>query len=99
MKYIANPVEVDAFRIVGVFGYQDEISKDGLGLKLEGGEVQQATPEMCARMTPRIGDYFVIQSDGYAYLNPKEVFERKYSPAPLNALQLGAAARAAGIVR
>ena len=35
---------------------------------------------MCARMIPQVGDYWVIQSDGYVYLNPKDVFERKYRP-------------------
>ena len=29
---------------------------------------------------PVAGDYVVTQEDGYQYLNPKEVFERKYSP-------------------
>jgi len=32
-------------------------------------------------MEPKIGDYWVIRSDGYIYLNPKTVFERKHSPA------------------
>jgi len=35
---------------------------------------------MIARFEPQLGDYWVIQEDGYVYLNPKEVFERKYSP-------------------
>jgi hypothetical protein len=35
---------------------------------------------MTARYMPVVGDYWVIQSDGYIYLNPKDVFERKYSP-------------------
>src|ERR1700691_2146243 len=33
---------------------------------------------MTARYAPKVGDYWVVQSDGYAYLNPAEVFERKY---------------------
>jgi hypothetical protein len=32
-------------------------------------------------MQPKSGDYLVRQEDGYEYLNPKEVFERKYSLA------------------
>ncbi len=39
---------------------------------------------MIARMTPQVGDYLVIQEDGYEYLNPKEVFERKYSRVDSN---------------
>ena len=42
-----------------------------------GSEVR--TEKMCARMTPVKGDYWVTQlHDGYHYLNPKDVFERKY---------------------
>jgi hypothetical protein len=39
-----------------------------------------ATHEMLARYTPVPGDYWVVQADGYVYLNPKDVFERKYEP-------------------
>lgn len=38
-----------------------------------------ATPGMLARYIPEEGDYWVIQEDGYEHLNPKAVFERKYS--------------------
>ena len=31
--------------------------------------------------TVRQGDYWVIQPDSYVYLNPKDVFERKYRAA------------------
>jgi hypothetical protein len=77
MKFIANPVEVDAFKITAV---ADHKYNDGIQLALDDGSIQVATAEMCSRMKPRIGDYWVVQSDGYVYLNPKEVFERKYSP-------------------
>lgn len=115
MKYTANPVEVDAFKIVRIFvqgacasaeggivcgepesAHTHEAARgdvgmdhayvsgtwnaEGLGLELEGGKIVTAKPEMTSRMTPVIGDYWVIQSDGYIYLNPKEVFERKYHP-------------------
>jgi len=76
MKYIANPVEVEAFRITSV----GEAEK-GVALILENGAIEIATPEMTARMQPSEGDYWVIQSDGYVYLNPKDVFERKYHKA------------------
>ncbi len=86
MKYRANPVIVDAFKILAINGGKGEpgvgptydlVIGDGVGRP----QPAVATPEMCARMTPAIGDYWVIQSDGYAYLNPKDVFERRYSPA------------------
>ena len=34
---------------------------------------------MTARYQPKIGDYLVRAEDGYEYLNPANVFERKYS--------------------
>lgn len=80
MKYQAKPVIVDAFKIeaIGTSG------AEGIALRLEGNpdypEHVIASPEMTARMTPQVSDYWVVQSDGYVYLNPKEVFERKYSP-------------------
>jgi hypothetical protein len=79
MKYRANPVEVEAFKITQVYPIADQ----GGGfqvLKLEDGNLVQADKGMIARMSPQVGDYWVIQSDGYVYLNPKAVFERKYSP-------------------
>ena len=81
MKYIANPVEVDAFEILSV-------SKEGqvggsLALKLDTGNIVVADTPMMARYKPQPGDYWVRQADGYVYLNPKDVFERKYSPKPI----------------
>lgn len=93
-KYIANPVEVNAFVITevnpvprptieqleGILN-RGEQPLNGLMLTLDNTEVVNATPEMMSRMTPVIGDYWVVQSDGYVYLNPKDVFERKYGKA------------------
>jgi len=78
MKYIANPVEVDAFKI---FGIDIKIGDPNIYLLLENGEKVIATPEMTSRYIPKLNDYWVIQSDGYVYLNPKDVFERKYRKA------------------
>lgn len=77
MKYIANPVEVDAFKIIDIHALdtQDyELTLEGINEKFI------TTAAMTARMTPTLGDYLVIQSDGYVYLNPADVFKRKYSP-------------------
>lgn len=75
MKYIANPVEVNAYKIT-------EVRPSGTELHcvLETGKVAIADAGMTARYVPSPGDYWVVQSDGYEYLNPKEVFERKYRP-------------------
>jgi hypothetical protein len=47
---------------------------------------------MMARFKPQPGEYWVRQADGYIYLNPKEVFERKYSPKPQSQPEVAAAA-------
>jgi hypothetical protein len=78
LKYQANPVIVDAHRIVSVSHHWDE--HGGIHLTLENSETVRADKGMLARFVPVTGDYYVIHADGYAYLNPREVFLRKYSP-------------------
>jgi hypothetical protein len=76
MKYQANPVIVNAFKIEAI----DQPNSNGSRLiRHEEGQMF-AHGEMFARINPVIGDYLVVQEDGYVYLNPKAVFERKYSP-------------------
>lgn len=75
MKYQANPVEVDAQEIVSV---GTPLADGSVHLALRNGENVTADAGMVARMTPKEGDYWVVQEDGYTYLNPKDVFERKY---------------------
>ena len=78
MKYIANPVEVDAEIIISV----GPVKGDGsIELVLQGGKKFHATQGMVVRYIPQEGDYVVTQADGYVYLNPKDVFERKYRAA------------------
>lgn len=79
MKYKANPVIVDAHIIIRVGPVTPQ---GGMPCILQNGEDVLATKEMISRFIPDAGDYWVIQEDGYTYLNPKEVFERKYSPVP-----------------
>jgi hypothetical protein len=79
MTYQANPVAVSAYKILrvappGQYG--------GRHISCEGLMAFWATSEMLARIDPQPGDYVVVQEDGYTYLNPKDVFERKYSPIP-----------------
>jgi hypothetical protein len=76
MKYQGNPVIVDAEVIEKV----DSPDGSGYRLILHTGGSMFASAGMCARMVPVPGDYVVTQADGYVYLNPKDVFERKYSP-------------------
>lgn len=89
MKYIANPIIVDAFVISETSDREDD---NGVDVTLDNGEIKHADSSMTARMSPVAGDYWVIQEDGYAYLNPKGVFEKKYSlvvnsPGPLEGFQ------------
>jgi hypothetical protein len=80
-KYISNPREVDAFKIKEVRPHASYGSgAGGFHLHFDNGGQNNATAEMCAHMTPKVGDYWVIHPDGYVYLNPREVFEREYSP-------------------
>ncbi len=82
MKYRANPVIVEAQRIKTVRGNKDSAaggaSSDFVCL-LENGTEFRPHYTMTSRMTPVPGDYVVVQDDGYTYLNPKDVFERKYA--------------------
>jgi hypothetical protein len=71
-KYVAIPVEVIAAVIEDtrhVVGFP-EVKIDGAWMKLPAGAD--------ARYTTQVGDYYVVQADGYVYVNPKYVFERKY---------------------
>ena len=75
MRYIANPVVVDAVQITFV---GDEHNGERILSIGDGTNNFVATAPMLARMTPQVGDYVVTQEHGYVYLNPKDVFERKY---------------------
>lgn len=79
MKYKANPVIVDAFTIVSIETVPDADPPLRRRIATDDGQNREATPEMQSRYIPLVGDYWVIQDDGYEYLNPKAVFERKYS--------------------
>ncbi len=77
MKYRAKPVIVEAFQITNVGPFDHN---NNLALTLTDGAVVTADPGMYARMLPKTGDYYVIQNDGYRYLNPQHVFLSKYEP-------------------
>ena len=77
-KYMARPVNVEAWKIERVRSPNADCTVDVL---LEDKTVRVATIGMLARIVLRPGDYWVIHEDGYAYLNPRDVFERKYALA------------------
>ena len=82
MKYVANPVIVEAKQIVSFNKKEKDFPEDESGstVTLDDGSTAPVEDGMLSRYEPVPGDYYVIQSDGYVYLNPKDVFERKYSP-------------------
>lgn len=71
--HVANPVRVSARRIAAVDHIENEIHvcfEDDSSMILDA--------QMIARYIPVMGDYIVTQEDGYLYVNPRDVFERKY---------------------
>jgi hypothetical protein len=84
--HIANPVLVHAAIILA-------IANEGISntkLELDDGSAFVAPAEMTARHIPQTGDYLVTQDDGYRYINPKDVFERKYREIGMQDLMPGA---------
>lgn len=72
--HLANPIGVNAARIIGI-----ATINEGLMLNLDDTRTVFANNGQLARYTPIAGDYWVTQDDGYEYVNPKDVFERKYA--------------------
>jgi hypothetical protein len=79
--HIANPVRVEAVLIVDV-DITGPIPDNGVDVIVSLADGTQKdihlTGEMISRFVPSPGDYLVTQADGYQYVNPKSVFERKY---------------------
>lgn len=81
--HTANPVRVHAAIILGVIAATEAA---GAILQLSDGRTFTTTEQMTARYAPVEGDYLVTQEDGYEYINPKDVFERKYSVGQASSL-------------
>ena len=86
--HIANPVRAVGTRILDVTDITTR--EEGCGqscpdlmLRLADGRNYKADTSMTCRYVPVPGDYLVRQEDGYEYLNPKDVFERKYRELPI----------------
>lgn len=85
MKATANPTEVDYGVITKVMLEESTYPQSGCWLEVDGLDdfIQEHSfgcdSGMIARYKPAIGDYLVRQPDGYFYINPKAVFERKYT--------------------
>ncbi len=76
-KYEAIPVIVDAYEITATVTKENHGVVESISVLINGMWVL-LTSEMTARYKPKAGDYYVVQADHYIYINPKEVFERKY---------------------
>lgn len=73
----AKPVRVHAEVIVDIYSagnYGDA------AVEFADGSEHVLEAALMVRCKPVVGDYVVTQEDGYVYVNPKDVFERKYSP-------------------
>jgi hypothetical protein len=53
--------------------------------------------EMWSRYQPVSGDFYVVYADGYKSFSPRKAFLEGYTRDDMNALELGAAVRAAGL--
>ncbi len=73
----ARPVGVQARKIIAILG---AMSGGGRLVKLDDHSTYSLDPAMTARVFPTVGDYLIVGQDGYAYINPSDVFERKYEP-------------------
>lgn len=81
--HVANPVRVCAI-VITKLSAPPSGHEPGAVASLADGSTAFIDAGMLARYTPVEGDYFVTQQDGYAYVNPKDVFERKYRALELN---------------
>lgn len=75
--HAANPVRVNALQITEIMGIS--LDPGGILVRCANGDRVCLTDVMIARCRPEVGDYIVTQADGYVYLNPRDVFERKYT--------------------
>jgi len=84
--HIAKPVLVHAAVILAVANEGTNSTR----LDLDDGSKFTAPPELTARYVPQAGDLLVTQEDGYQYVNPRDVFERKYREIGMQDLMPGA---------
>ena len=84
--HIANPILVHAAVILAVANEGTNSTR----LDLDDGSKFTAPPELTARYVPQAGDLLVTQEDGYQYVNPRDVFERKYREIGMQDLMPGA---------
>jgi hypothetical protein len=79
MKFTPHSADVEAFRIASIQqSPEGQVPPHPRTLRLDGHDPVTATSEMLSRHTPAVGDYYVIQPDGYIYLAPKDVFESRH---------------------
>lgn len=74
-KYVARPVEVEAYVITDTFSADDGVN---LNLVLDDGRIVRTEAGMLARYRPHAGDYYV-EKQGYASVEAKEEFENDFT--------------------
>ena len=56
---------------------------NGLELFCDDGNTRTASPKMLPRaLVPRPGDFWVVQSNGFEYVAPQEIFGKTYQMLP-----------------
>ena len=84
-KYQYKVRQIEGFEIIDIqHGYADHVPGRACRVKVAEDDVicgdgwVECNEAMTARFYPSVGDYVVLQPDGYVYLNPKKVFEEKF---------------------
>jgi hypothetical protein len=85
MRFIANPIEIDAQQIIGIEplehgGVLDVGANFGLLLLLENGTKFPAGKELIARHVPSAGD-FLVTTNEFVSIVPQEAFVQRYQRA------------------
>jgi hypothetical protein len=76
-QFVAKPLHVQAWQILTVH-------RNHIRLDVPAGydpDVFLTARQVNSRY-PVAGDYYVMLDDGFAFVSPRHVFERKYAPAP-----------------
>jgi hypothetical protein len=82
MRFVANPIQVTAFKITSVGPTAGGDSRTGIHLTLDDGRSVIAGPAGLATYTPVMGDYYIDEGNGIGFVPMHSAqFERKFRVA------------------
>jgi hypothetical protein len=82
MRFVANPIQVTAFKITSVGPTAGGDSRTGIHLTLDDGRSVIAGPAGLATYTPVMGDYYVDEGNGIGFVPMHSAqFERNFRVA------------------